>query len=221
LKIAALGDVHSPKYLPLLIRCLKEIDWETVNVTILAGDIINKGKVEFCGPVVNNIRRFFRGLILGVMGNEEYDSVKDKLRKTCSVVWLDDSSYELNGVVFIGSRGALDRPTTWQLRNVPNIGEIYASRLSRLQKLLSLNSNKKRVLIVHYAPYCETLEGERRSIWPSLSSTKLTEIIREEKPDIVIHAHAHNSIKSFTKIGVSRIYNVSLPATNRITVIEL
>ena len=47
--------------------------------------------------------------------------------------------------------------------------------------------------------------------------TKMSEI----KPDIVIHAHAHNARVTEAVIDSVKIYNVSLPARKGITVIEV
>lgn len=221
MKIAAVGDVHSPKYLPILIRALREVKWDSVDIMVLTGDIIDKGKVEFCSPVINNIRKFFKGAILGVPGNEEYDSVKRQLYSTCKIIWLEDSYQIIDEVAVIGSRGSLDEPTSWQRRNIPNIREIYLTRLEKIRSMLMKNRNKKRVLVVHYPPRGETLEGERKTIWPMLSSSTLTRIIEEEQPEVVIHSHTHNSVKNYTLIGRTKVLNTALPATNRIMIIDV
>ncbi|HDI31952.1 MAG TPA: hypothetical protein ENF80_03950 [Thermofilum sp.] len=221
MKIAAVGDVHSPKYLPMLIKALKEVEWSSIDVMVLTGDIINKGKVEFCAPVINNIRKFFKGTILGVLGNEEYDSVRRQLYRMCKITWLEDSSQMIDEVVFIGSRGSLDEPTSWQRRNIPNIRELYLARLKKIQNMLAENKDKKRVLIVHYPPRGETLKGENKAIWPMLSSSLLTKIIEEEQPEVVIHSHTHNSVKNYALIGKTKVFNTALPATNRIIVVDV
>jgi len=170
----------------------------------------------------------YKGPVVAVFGNEEYDEVEGELRESCADVrWLKDevALVEASGarVAVVGTRGALDEPTRWQARNVPNIREIYERRLALIERLLA---EAKRgadyvVLLTHYAPLCSTLEGEPTRIWSQMGSRKLTRIIMQAGPDAVIHGHAHNSVKLRTTLGRAEVYNVALPATKGVTLVEL
>jgi Icc-related predicted phosphoesterase len=48
-----------------------------------------------------------------------------------------------------------------------------------------------RIALLHYSPIPETLEGERREIYPFLGSYLLAEAIDEAGADLVLHGHAH------------------------------
>lgn len=224
--LAALSDVHGPRYLSLLnnsLNALKEAD-----LVLLAGDLVEKGATHHCRLVVSRIRSMYKGELLAVFGNEEYDERKDELRRLCrDVRWLDDeyvvTTLEGLRVAVVGTRGVLDRPTRWQLRNVPGIRELYRKRLRRVEELLRKASREAQctVLLTHYAPICGTLEGEDERIWSQLGSRRLTRVIMRVKPDVVVHGHAHNSRRLMVRLGETRIYNVALPARGRITQIAV
>lgn len=228
IRIAAVADIHSPRYLNLFVLSMKKIDFNTIDLFILAGDIINKGRFGECRHVVDVIGRYFKGPIIGVYGNEEYDEIKDSLRKVCSkIIWLDDNSIVLDvgdtKLGIVGTRGSLDKPTIWQRRNIPNIVEVYNKRIDKIKHLLSEIRNKAKytMLVSHYSLVCNTLVGEKRSIWPFLSSSKLTRVIEELKPTLVVHGHTHRSRVYFAYIGSTKVFNVALPATNKISIITL
>ena len=67
-----------------------------------------------------------------------------------------------------------------------------------------------RIVLLHYAPTTETLEGERRDIWAFLGTDRLAVPIAEHTPDLVLHGHAHAG--TFADVaGEVPVYNVSVP----------
>jgi uncharacterized protein len=71
-----------------------------------------------------------------------------------------------------------------------------------------------RIVLLHYAPTDETLEGERRDIWTFLGSDRLAAPILEHGPDLVLHGHAHSGALQ-GRIGEVPVYNVSVPVIDR------
>jgi uncharacterized protein len=67
-----------------------------------------------------------------------------------------------------------------------------------------------RIVLLHYAPTTDTLEGERREIWPFLGTDRLAVPIREHNPDLVLHGHAHAGTFE-GRVGDVPVYNVSVP----------
>jgi len=222
IKIAASSDIHSPKFLNLFIRSLSNVK-ENVDLFILCGDLIYKGRFQELKPVLDIIKRRFSASIYACFGNEEFDEVKDELVKNYGdIVWLDDS-YEILkfddlSLGLIGSRGCLDRPTRWQLKNVPNIRDIYRRRVDKMAFLIKkLNDLCDHIILfTHYAPTYLTLRGENPRAWPELGCRRLEKIIRENPVSLVLHGHSHNSIHCSDRIDGVPVYNVSLPANNMI-----
>jgi len=226
--IAATSDIHSPKHITLFEKALMKHSHllRKIDVFILAGDIIYKGRVRECMHVTKVLRKYYSGIILGIRGNEEYDDRIDKLYNICNEIeWVDDKVLfiEEKGVAVVGSKGALDKPTLWQQKNMPDIHAYYREKLRNIEKLLkeAIQRMKHVILVTHYAPRCKTLIGEEPRIWPFLSSFKLTKIIERYQPTVVIHGHVHRSTNHIDTIRKTRVYNVALPATHRITFIGL
>ena len=227
LKIAAVADVHSPKYLSQFIDALSLLP-NDIDLFLFAGDMILRGRVEEFSRVVEAVREIYRGPIVACFGNEEYDEVIPRLERDYGdeVIWLNDSSINLTVSGFklyiVGSRGTLDRPTRWQLKNISNIREIYEKRVSLIDQLLAEAGNFDfSILLLHYSPTYKTLVGEIRYIWPEMGCRRLERIIVSRKPTVVVHGHAHKSQVSRVNFDSTVVFNVSLPALGRITVFEL
>jgi len=226
--IAATSDIHSPRFLPGFLRSLGGTG-DNPALILLAGDIVDRGRWRECTRVVEPIMSRWPGTpIVAVYGNEEYDDVKDKIRRACSAArWLDDEYIvvSLSGleVGIIGTRGVLDRPTPWQARHIPGIAGIYRRRLERLRELISESkrSDDMTLLLTHYPPRSATLEGEDPRFWQQMSSTRLAKIVEEMGVDVVIHGHLHRSRVHDAALGPSRVYNVAFPAVEEIRMIRL
>lgn len=224
--IAALSDVHGPRYIGYLRASINLLRGS--ELVVLAGDIVDRGKPEHFKLVLSIIREVHSGPVISVFGNEEYDESKEQLKSVSGdVQWLDDSMVVVKvggvDVAFVGTRGALDKPTRWQERNIPNIREIYSKRVERIGELLREAAERadKVVLVTHYAPLGPTLEGEDPKIWSQMGSRALTRLILKSRVDVVIHGHAHNSVRTQAQLGSARVYNVALPATKSVTRISL
>ncbi|MEM1873808.1 MAG: metallophosphoesterase [Acidilobaceae archaeon] len=224
----AVSDIHSPLYLALFRQALDRVRSENPCVFILAGDIVDRGKWEMGVPVVREIERVWRDTtILAVFGNEEYEETRPSLRRALErVLWLEDSYTTIKceelTVGFVGTQGALDRLTRWQSRNAPWLAETYARRAAFVESAVrSLREVADRVVVVsHYALARANLAGEHPAIWPEMYSSRMEEAIARSKPDIAIHGHAHKGSELALVSGVP-VYNVALPLTRKITVIDL
>src|SRR5207253_9911142 len=71
-----------------------------------------------------------------------------------------------------------------------------------------------RIVLLHYAPTTETLEGERRDIWAFLGTDRLAVPIAEHNPDLVLHGHAHAGTFE-GRIGEVPVYNVAVHVTKK------
>ena len=71
-----------------------------------------------------------------------------------------------------------------------------------------------RIVLLHYSPTVETLEGEPVGIHAFLGSARLATPIAEYQPDLVLHGHAHAG--SFEgRIGETPVYNVAVHVTGK------
>ncbi len=229
LKICAVGDVHGSRYFNLFQASLKSMIWFKPDVCVFAGDMVDEGKVEDLEPIVHEVRMKFPNTpIVSVFGNEEYHELEDIfIRRYPEIVWLNDTPAILKinniNVGFIGTRGSLDKLTFWQKRNKPELELVYRERPKRLKNLINEVRRYAEVIVFisHYAPVFHTVKGEPERIYPYMGSRDMEKMIKETKPDVVIHAHAHNARVTETVVEGVKVFNVSLPARKNIAQIEL
>ena len=226
--LLATADIHSPKYLPLLVKGLERVNVDPCAV-LLAGDIVDRGNVAAAAPVFSLIRQRVPGKpIIAVFGNEEYHDLEGEFRRRYPfVTWLDDEYTviecgEGGRIAIVGTRGALDRPTPWQRRNMPWLERVYRERPARIAGLIDEARREagKVVLLSHYALSRATIRGENPRIYPYLYSRAMERVIAEKRPDAAIHGHAHRGTPRGSVAGVP-VYNVALPLVSAPVLIRL
>ncbi|MEM2020644.1 MAG: metallophosphoesterase [Zestosphaera sp.] len=228
-RICAVGDVHGKRYLQIFQASIRSIVSFKPDVCVFAGDMVDEGKADDLDVVVNEVKTKFPNTpIISIFGNEEYHEYEDVfMSRYPELMWLNDSMsiLEVRGVktAFVGSRGSLDRLTYWQKRNKPELRLVYAERPKIIKELVS-EARKHAdvvVLVTHYAPAFLTVKGEPERVYPFMGSQLMEKMVKETRPELVIHAHAHNARVIEATLGNTRIYNVSLPARKSVTQIEL
>lgn len=229
IRILATGDVHSPRFKDLFMKSLEHFI-EQPDLFILAGDMVEKNNVHALQPVYNAImEKFMNTPVVSVFGNEEFRGFEDKYVSLYpGFKWLNDDFVVLSikgfKIAVVGTRGSLDRATSWQIRNIPGVIDYYRGLPQKISEQIDkarLENVDYIVLVSHYGVTYGNLEGEDKSIWPYLASRRFEELIVSKQPDLVIHAHVHRGIKECVSIGGTLVYNVSLPARGRIVEILL
>ena len=221
--VAATGDIHHPMYTDQLLDSLRTLETNP-DLFLVAGDVLRPGDVSDYQVVISSIMEYLSCPIVATFGNTEFQEDRKLIRhQNPGVTFLDDESTHLTiqnqDLLIVGSTGSLDRPTSWQKRNIPFINEIYRARVETVSKLLSEEADLK-ILLTHYAPTYLTLKGENPSSFPWLGSRRYERVIRENRPDVVVHAHAHNGTAKASLNGIP-VFNVSLPLNGRVVLIVL
>ncbi|TET06917.1 MAG: metallophosphoesterase [Candidatus Thorarchaeota archaeon] len=102
MRIGAVADVHSPKFLNEFTSSLKQC--RKLDLFLLAGDIINRGSANEYHRVVAAIDRFHGAIpIIACFGNEEYNESRREIIALMEdrVTFLDESKISLS---FAGSK---------------------------------------------------------------------------------------------------------------------
>ncbi|WP_238375022.1 metallophosphoesterase family protein [Vulcanisaeta thermophila] len=218
-KLLVTADIHSPKYLARFRESIKGLG--TFDGVLIAGDLMSEGSIEGLKLLINEIRRL-SSTVIAVPGNEDYDDVLPRARDLDVIRWLDDEvvRVDFGGVVIriIGTRGSLEKPTTWQSKHIPGITDIYRRRVSWLRS--QLMSHERTILLTHYAPTFKTLEGEDPRVWPMMGVRDLESVIFEHGV-IALHGHAHESTVRCVRSGSSYIINAAFPNLWRPIIMEL
>ena len=228
-KLLAVADVHSPRYLAEFVKALAQ--HEHPDVFLFAGDMINRGSAEEYTNVLDAIEQKLGTSfpVIGCYGNEEYSEVRKDIVSIVGdrMILLDEKSYilESNGlsVGIVGTQGSLDKATSWQRRNIPSVKGVFERRAKRAASLLKKMKEKvdHRLLLMHYSPCLETCEGEETKAFSWMGSRKFYRVVIENQPDLVIHGHVHNSTRHEVTLGSTLIRNVSFPAVGSITELNL
>ena len=176
-----------------------------VDLALLAGDMIDGGRIEYYSIIINLLRNKANAII-AVPGNEEYDDKLKALKEMNGLTLLNDEVLIVKETKVIGSRGVLDKPTKWQERNIKGIDELYRRRLGWL--INELKASHEAILLTHYAPVYATLEGENEYNYPFLGTRRLEEVLSSSRV-LAIHGHAHRSKTRCVKMGGSIIINVA------------
>jgi Icc-related predicted phosphoesterase len=224
IRIAAAGDVHYGRdgdrerareaFAGLAGR---------VDVVLLAGDLTTHGEPEQAA-ILAEAASEVDVPVLTVLGNHDWHSNRrDEVAavlEEAGIAVLDRSHRVLEvcgaEVGVVGTKGFVGGFTG---SHIPDFGEpllrqVYAQGM---EEVAALDAGLRavalcpfRIVLMHYAPTSETLEGERRDIWAFLGSDRLAVPIAEHAPDLVLHGHAHAGTFAGS-IGEVPVYNVSVP----------
>jgi predicted phosphohydrolase len=221
MRIYASSDIHSPHYTILFKYSLRSIERDYC-IFILAGDIVEKGNVEAAEPVFRAVKEHNpNAIIVAVFGNEEYHDREDLfIKRYPDIIWLNDEyrvfDCRQTSLAIVGTRGALERLTSWQRKHMPWLEKIYNERPGKIKSLI--NKAKKEadlvLLVSHYALTKETIKGENPALWPYLYHSGMEKVLSETKPNAAIHGHSHRGKPKAIVSGVP-VYNVAFPLNRR------
>src|SRR6202048_2519971 len=219
MRIAATADLHfSPERYAKLKDQLDRVRDEA-DIFVLAGDLTNYGQPSEMEPLLNVLVRL-RLPTVAVLGNHDYESGKEEELKRMMVAEgikvLDGTAYERDGVGFAGTkgfpggfgRGAL---TAFGELEVKAFVQAAIDEAVRLERAMSQLRTAKRVVVLHYSPVLDTVQGEAPEIYPYLGSSRLAEVVDRHGADLILHGHAHHgALDGKTTAGIP-VHNVALP----------
>lgn len=221
--IAAVSDVHTPHYFEDFVKAIDNLTVRP-DVLFLAGDMISRGGIEDYDKVYNVLFGKITCPIVACFGNNEYQELREQIKKRYKEIkFLDDEAIVLQigekSVGIIGTTGSLDTPTPWQKKNVPNIEQVYQSRISLVDRFLQRLSVDLKIVLMHYSPTFKILEGENPKFYTSQGSEKYEKVLLERKPDLVICGHTHRGLKQIWMDTVP-IFNAAISVNHQIVIID-
>jgi Icc-related predicted phosphoesterase len=227
IRIAAAGDVHvNEANAEAVAAAFAEIDG-TVDLILLAGDLTTLGEpaqaeelAQACRPVETPI--------VAVLGNHDWHAGhRDELVGTLedAGVKVLDPGWTTCCVedVEVGIVGAKGFVGGFPGSHLPDFGEpslraVYAETGAEVRALdeglRAIAACPFRIVLMHYAPTLETLQGEPEAIWAFLGSDRFAAPIAEHEPDLVLHGHAHAGTFE-GRVGEVPVFNVSVPVMGR------
>lgn len=203
LRIAAVGDMHVGEDSAGAFRTRLSAIGQHADVLLLAGDLTQRGTAREGRVIADDVR----GLpvpVVAVLGNHDYHEGDDgeirAILEDAGVIVLEGEavSFTLRGRT-LGIAGVKGFGSGFAGACGSEFGEPemkayirHAKEQARLleEALRSLRTDV-RVALTHYSPVADTLEGERREIYPFLGSYLLGEAIDAAGCDLAVHGHAH------------------------------
>lgn len=225
IKIAAAGDIHAtidggPRLREAFERAALEAD-----LILLAGDLTADGEPAEA-EVLADACRPLDVPVVAVLGNHDYhldkqEEIAETLGRAGVRVLIRDASVcEVKGIEvgIVGTKGFVGG---FPGSSLPDFGErllrqVYAETTEEARAigrgLRRISHAPLRIVLLHYAPILDTLEGEPLGIHAFLGSSRLANPIQEYPPDVVLHGHAHAG--TFRgQIGDVPVYNVAVHVT--------
>lgn len=224
IRLAALGDLHVGEnaehpYRDLFARISQEAD-----VLALCGDLTNFGKTPEAEILAEDLQACSIPVV-AVLGNHDFECGQpqevSRILHQAGVKLLDGEAYEIEGVGFAGGKGFIGGYGRNMLSafGEPAIKAFVQASIDenlKLESSLRMLKTDRTVVVLHYSPVAETLEGEPPEIFPFLGSARMGETIdRFDGVKFVLHGHAHSgAYEGRTPRGVP-VFNVARPVLSR------
>jgi Icc-related predicted phosphoesterase len=224
LRVAAIGDLHvgenaQQPYRDLFARIAQEAD-----VLVLCGDLTNFGKTPEAEILAEDLRACTIPVV-GVLGNHDYECGQPtevaRILHDAGMRLLDGEAFEIEGVGFAGCKGFIGGFGRYMLSafGEPEIKAFVQASVDenlKLESSLRMLRTDRIVVVTHYSPVLDTVEGEPPEIFAFLGSARMGETIdRFEGVKCALHGHAHRGAYEGRTTGGVPVYNVARPVLNR------
>jgi Icc-related predicted phosphoesterase len=219
LTFAAIGDLHVKEDRTSSYRDLFAEVSHAADALVLCGDLTDVGKPREAESLAEDLRACSIPVI-GVLGNHDCESGHaeevGQILKGAGMHLLNGQSHQIDGVAFVGVKGFIGG---FGRRMLASFGEapvkaLVAESMSeaiRLENAMRAVHSERAVVILHYAPVPDTVEGEPPEIFPFLGCSRLAETIDRFKVSAVVHGHAHHGRYEGRTPAGAPVYNVALP----------
>jgi Icc-related predicted phosphoesterase len=223
IRIAAAGDVHcSPANAEQTRDAFARLAGNA-DVLLLAGDLTTHGEDEQADILIDACRPLDVPVV-AVLGNHDWhtgrgEQLAARLRDGgLCVLERDHAILPLAGIE-LGVAGLKGFVGGFAGSHLPDFGEpllreVYAETSADVEaldeSLKAIAHCPVRVVLLHYSPSAQTLEGEPPGIWTMLGTDRLAAPIAAHEPDLVLHGHAHAG-RFEGRIDAVPVYNVSVP----------
>lgn len=223
IRVAAVGDLHVGEDGAERWRDALEPVSRDADLLLLAGDLTRVGAVEEAPLLMEALSRVSIPTF-AVLGNHDYHSgcqgeLAAQLRQRGVQVLEGESRVVRVNGVSVGVAGSKGFGGGFAGACGSEFGEpemkafvahtrILAERLGAALRALEADL---RLVLLHYAPVAQTLEGEHPGVHPFLGSHLLAEAVDGARAHLVVHGHAHAGSERGVTPGGVPVRNVAQP----------
>jgi Icc-related predicted phosphoesterase len=223
-RVAAVGDLHCTRTSQGAFQTLFSQVSESADVLLLAGDLTDTGLPDEARILVRELAALHVPAI-AVFGNHDHESGhQDELRTILTdagVAILDGEATEVRGIGIAGVKGfcggfgkrALG---PWGEAAIKQFVHEAVNEALKLEAALARLRTKHQIVLLHYAPIQETVEGEPPEIYAFVGSSRLEDPIGRFPVSMVFHGHAHRGRPEGRTKEHATVYNVSMPLLTRV-----
>lgn len=222
-RVAAVGDLHCTRTSAGRFQSLFAEASESADMLLLAGDLTDTGQAEEARVLARELSAL-RVPSVAVLGNHDYESGRQeevaRILIDAGVTMLDGEATEVQGIGIAGVKGfaggfgphALG---PWGESSMKQFVHEAVNEALKLESSLARLRSRTQVVLLHYSPISQTVEGEPLEVYAFVGSSRLEEPIGRFPVSMIFHGHAHRGrAEGRTKNGVP-VYNVSLPLLTR------
>lgn len=222
-RIAAAADLHCTRTSQGMFQPFFSEVNEQADVLVLCGDLTDYGLPEEAHVLVRELSALHIP-VLAVLGNHDFESgqqaeVTDILCDA-GVLMLDGDAHEVAGIGFAGTKGfaggfGTGTLSPWGEASIKAFVQEGLNEALKLEKAVSRLRTPNKIVVLHYSPIQQTVEGEPVAIFPFLGTSRLEEPLARYPVSAVFHGHAHRGTFEGQTLGGTPVYNVSMPLLKR------
>jgi Icc-related predicted phosphoesterase len=223
-RVAAVGDLHCTRTSHGAFQALFGQVSASADMLLLAGDLTDTGLPDEARILAREIASLHVPAI-AVFGNHDHESGhQDEVRHILTdagMTILDGEATEVRGIGIAGVKGfcggfgnhALG---PWGEPTIKQFVHEAVNEALKLEASLARLRSARQIVLLHYSPVQQTVEGEPIEIYPFVGSSRLEEPISRFPVSLVVHGHAHRGRHEGRTKNDVPVYNVSLPLLNRV-----
>jgi len=224
IRVAAVGDLHCTRSSAGAYQTLFSQVSESADMLLLPGDLTDTGLPDEARILARELAALHVPAI-AVFGNHDHESShQDEVRKILTdagMTMLDGEATEVRGIGIAGVKGfcggfgkrALG---PWGESAIKQFVHEAVNEALKLEAALARLRTKTQIVLLHYAPIQETVEGEPPEIFAFVGSSRLEEPISRFPVSMVFHGHAHRGQPEGRTKDHVPVYNVSMPLMTRL-----
>jgi Icc-related predicted phosphoesterase len=222
-RVAAIADLHSTKTSQGSLQKLFASVRESADMLLIAGDLTDYGRPDEAQVLARELSAL-RIPVIAVLGNHDVESGKEaevsQVLADAGVVVLDGDAREVLGVGIAGVKGfgggfGKRALAPWGEAIIKQFVREAVEEALKLERALARLRAERLIVLLHYAPVQQTVDGEPLEIYPFLGSSRLEEPINRYPVSLVFHGHAHQGHTEGTTASGVPVYNVSMSLLTR------
>lgn len=197
---------------------------ESADVLLLCGDLTDYGLPAEAEVLAEDLHRYVKIPVLAVLGNHDFESGQHEdvlaVLEEAGVEMLDGACHQIGEIGFAGVcgfAGGFDEYSLnpWGEPIIKQFVQVTVDEALKLETALSRLDVKQRVVLMHYAPIRQTVEGEPVEIFPFLGSSRLEDPLNHYHVAVAFHGHAHRGAPEGRTSSDIPVFNVSIPVLRR------